>query len=131
VERSAAQIKDIMSRDYASVIKRRLDDVYKNVNSSPTGPQRERADKDTKSTFIVSAFIHFLERVFTLQIQILLNDLDVSSSHMDRLVKDLSSASLISQNFLESEVFKVRALISTLLDLVPQFQRVLRVSILT
>lgn len=45
-----------MTRDYASVIKRRLDDVYKAVNNNPAGPQRERADKDNKATFIVSVF---------------------------------------------------------------------------
>lgn len=48
---------------------------------------------------------------------------------MDRLVKDLLSASAISQNFLESEVSRVRTNISTLLELVPQFQSVLRVSV--
>ena len=54
MERIITQVKDVMSRDFALVIKKRLDDVYKNVNSNTTGPQRERADKETKSTFIVS-----------------------------------------------------------------------------
>ncbi|KAF8502459.1 COG4-domain-containing protein [Gautieria morchelliformis] len=109
VERTVAQIKDVMSREYASVIKKRLDDVYKYASSNPAGPQRERAEKENRSTFIL-----------------LLNDLDISSSHMDRLVKDILSAPVISQNFLESEVFRVRAYVTTLLELVPQFQSILR-----
>ena len=62
VERTVAQVKDVMSRDFASVIKKRLDDVYKNVNQSATGPQRERVDKENKSTFIVSVVVCFPRR---------------------------------------------------------------------
>ena len=66
VERTIPQIKDVISRDYTSVIKRRLDDVYKNVNPIPTGPQREKADKDNKSTFIVSISVPLLAHIFML-----------------------------------------------------------------
>ncbi|KAF8582204.1 COG4-domain-containing protein [Ramaria rubella] len=109
VERTTGQIKDVMSRDYASVIKKRLEDVYKNTNASTTGVQRERADKENKTTFIIY-----------------LNDLDISSSHMDRLVKDLLTSSTVSQSFLENEVPKIRVHISTLLELIPQFQNIVK-----
>lgn len=53
----------------------------------------------------------------------------MSSIHMDRLVKDLLSAPIISQNFAECEVSRVKAYVSTLLELGPQFQSIVRVSI--
>jgi len=52
------------------------------------------------------------------------NDLDLSSSHMDRLVKDILSSSTISQNFLDDESGNVKAYISGLLELIPRFQSI-------
>ena len=60
--------------------------------------------------------------------QILLNDLDISSSHMERLIKELHTSPAITQNFLESEVEQVKASISSFTNLVPRFRSTLRVS---
>ncbi|KAF8502545.1 COG4 transport protein-domain-containing protein [Hysterangium stoloniferum] len=109
VQRMTTQVKDVVSRDYAFVIKKRLEDVYKHASISATGPQRDKAEKELKSIFITH-----------------LNDLDISSSHIERLVKDLLGSSVVSQNFLQSETSPVVAHISALLDLVPQFQTILR-----
>ena len=62
--------------------------------------------------------------------QILLNDLDVSASHMDRLVKDLLAAPTIPQSFSADEVDAARASISSFSSIVPKFQSsILRVGV--
>ena len=61
--------------------------------------------------------------------QILLNDLDVSASHMDRLVKDLLGAPTIPQSFSAQEVDAARASISSFSSIVPKFQSILRVGV--
>lgn len=59
----------------------------------------------------------------------LLNDLDISTLHLDRLVKDVQGSPAIEQNFLDNEVADVRASISSLLTLSAKFKSTLRVSI--
>jgi hypothetical protein len=59
----------------------------------------------------------------------LLNDLDVSASHMDRLVKDLISSPVIPQTFPAEEVEAARTSISSFLSIVPKFQSTLRVGV--
>lgn len=59
--------------------------------------------------------------------QILLNDLDVSSSHMERLIRDLASSPAIIQNFLYSEVETVKESIQSMNNLIPRFRSILRV----
>lgn len=62
-------------------------------------------------------------------LQILLNDLDISSSHMERLVKDLKHSSSIEQHFLESEMEQVHDQLESLLKLNPTFRAMLKVSL--
>ena len=59
----------------------------------------------------------------------MLNDLDVSASHMDRLVKDLLSSPVIPQTFPTEEVEAARKGISSFLSIVPKFQSTLRVGV--
>ena len=59
----------------------------------------------------------------------LLNDLDISSLHLDRLVKDVQGSPAIEQNFLYNEVADVKASISSLLTLSAKFKSTLRVSL--
>ena len=59
----------------------------------------------------------------------MLNDLDVSASHMERLVKDLLSSPVIPQTFPAEEVEAARASISSLSSIVPKFQSTLRVGV--
>jgi len=61
-------------------------------------------------------------------IQAILNDLDVSSSHLERLSKDLAGNSNISQHFLESEQVKVKEAMLSLSALTPRFRSLTRVS---
>jgi conserved oligomeric Golgi complex subunit 4 len=59
--------------------------------------------------------------------QVLLNDLDVSASHTDRLIKDVVSSPSIEQNFLPHEHQPVKDALSSFLALVPRFKSILRV----
>ncbi|TDL25058.1 COG4-domain-containing protein [Rickenella mellea] len=105
------RIRDVMERDYVGVIKRRLDDVYRNAGGSGTG-SREKSDRENRLNFIVH-----------------LNDLDISSSHMERLVKDILSSHALQQNFLEQEITSVKAAFSSLLTLVNKFHSSLKAGI--
>jgi hypothetical protein len=62
-------------------------------------------------------------------IQTLLNDLDLSSQHLERLVKDAQSAPSIEQTYLFSEHASVRTAIGTLNTLSAKFKSTLRAGI--
>ncbi len=47
---------------------------------------------------------------------------------MERLVKDLSQSTLVSQHFLESEIDAVKNSLGLFLNLVPKYRSTLRVS---
>jgi len=47
-----------MEQDYIGIIKKKLEDVYRNAGVS--GPARgEKVDRDNRVAFIVSFFVHF------------------------------------------------------------------------
>ena len=64
-------------------------------------------------------------------LQILLNDLDVSSSHMERLIKELNSSQIISQSFLEAEIDNAKESVSSLSMIIPRFRSTLRVRVIS
>ncbi|KAL4246511.1 Conserved oligomeric Golgi complex subunit 4 [Abortiporus biennis] len=104
----------VMEKDYAGVIKRKLDDVFRIGGSGGGGGgigmgQRE---KEGRTAFII-----------------LLNDLDLSSSHMERLIRDITSSELVSQHFLERDVESVRKYISSFNNVIPRFRSILRAGI--
>ncbi|KAK0197415.1 COG4 transport protein-domain-containing protein [Armillaria mellea] len=85
VERTLQQLREVMERDYSGVIKKKLDDIYRAAGTS--GQTRgEKAEKENRLTFIT-----------------LLNDLDVSASHLERLTRDLVGSSTIGQHFNEHQ----------------------------
>ncbi|GJE97920.1 COG4-domain-containing protein [Phanerochaete sordida] len=108
VVKTAEALREVMDRDYAGVIKKKLDDVYRTGGAGPTA----RGEKESRQAFII-----------------LLNDLDVSSSHMERLTKELCASTLISQNFLDSEADAVRDAITSFNNLVPRFRSTLRAGV--
>jgi hypothetical protein len=85
-----------------------MDDVYRNAGVG----RGEKVERESRAAFII-----------------LLNDLDVSASHMDRLVKDLLSAPVIPQSFSAEGVDAARASISSFSSIVPKFQSILRVGV--
>jgi len=86
VESTFQQLRDVMERDYITIIKKKLDDVYRTTSSSGSHVRAERLEKENRITFIT-----------------LLNDLDISSSHLERLMRDLSGAQAITQQFIDEE----------------------------
>jgi hypothetical protein len=59
--------------------------------------------------------------------QVLLNDLDVSASHMDRLINDIVASPSIEQKFLPHEHQCMKDAVSSFLALAPRFRSILRV----
>ncbi|KAF8479032.1 COG4-domain-containing protein [Russula ochroleuca] len=108
VERTAAALRSVIENDYAGTIRRKMDDVYRNAGVG----RGEKVERESRAAFII-----------------LLNDLDVSASHMDRLVKDLLSSPVIPQTFPAEEVEAARTGISSFLNIVPKFQSTLRVGV--
>ncbi|KAH9857731.1 COG4-domain-containing protein [Lenzites betulinus] len=111
VERTTEQLRDVMDKDYARVIKQKLDNVYKGGSGGP-GTRGEKVERENRQSFII-----------------LLNDLDISSLHMERLVKDLAQSPLIPQHFLDSEVDLVRTSLNSFMNLVPKFRSTLRAGV--
>lgn len=60
--------------------------------------------------------------------QILLNDLDISASHLERLTRDLIESTLIPQNFTDAEGEEAKSHISAFQSLAGRFRTTLRVS---
>lgn len=113
VEKTSEFLQSVMDKDYAGIIKKKLDDVYRTGGVSGTGGVRgEKAERELRQSFII-----------------LLNDLDVSSTHMERLIRDFLGSQTISQNFLEFEVPTVRESLSSFTSLVPKFRSTLRAGI--
>jgi len=101
-----------MDRDYAGVIKRKLDDVYRIAGGSGPTVRGEKAERENRSAFII-----------------LLNDLDVSSSHLERLSKDLIGYPTISQHFIEAELSSVKSAVSSFSTLAIKFRSTLRAGV--
>lgn len=117
-----------MDHDYAGGIKGKLDDVYRSAGNTGGGGRGEKSERECRTSFIVGtpcrrgfcADTTFLNKIH-------LNDLDVSSSHMERLTKDLLGHQTITQLFLDSEQLAVKKIISSLTGSVPKFRSALRV----
>jgi len=101
-----------MDRDYIGVIKKKLDDVYRNASNTGSPARGEKAEREHRIAFLI-----------------LLNDLDISSSHMDRLVKDLLRQPSISQHYTDDEYESISTAMSSLSSLVPKFRSTLRTGV--
>lgn len=126
MDQTLTLLKEVFERDYISVIKRKMDDVYR--NAGPTGSARpDRVEKENRVAFIVSArLISKWVNLFFQQVQ--LNDLDISNSHLERLVHDLAESTLITQHFQEDEQLVVKEKLSSLGSLSLRLKSSLRVS---
>ncbi|KAJ6546418.1 COG4 transport protein-domain-containing protein [Mycena vulgaris] len=109
VEQMFEQLRDIMDRDYIGVIKKKLDDVYRTSGSSGQNTRGEKAERENRAAFII-----------------LLNDLDLSSSHLERLTRDLVTNPTINQHFLEIQQPIVKTHIGGFSNLVAKFRSALR-----
>ena len=59
VEKTLQQLREVIDRDYAGVIKRKSDDVYKNY-TAPSNVRPDRVERENRLTFIVSYRFLFL-----------------------------------------------------------------------
>ncbi|KAJ3877469.1 COG4 transport protein-domain-containing protein [Lentinula edodes] len=112
VERMAEQLRDILEKDYAVVLKKKMDEVYRSAGTSGQLVRGEKADRENRLAFAV-----------------ILNDLDVSSSHLERLIRDLLGNGAINQYFLLSQQQLVKDVFASLSSLVTKFRSASRVGI--
>ncbi|KAJ7273448.1 COG4 transport protein-domain-containing protein [Mycena haematopus] len=116
VEQMFEQLRDIMDKDYVGVIKKKLDDVYRSSGSSGPNARGEKAERENRAAFIAGSF----------RCAILLNDLDLSSSHLERLTRDLATSPASTQHFLDIEHPVVKNHITGFSNLVAKFRSALR-----
>ncbi|KAI6111538.1 COG4 transport protein-domain-containing protein [Pisolithus croceorrhizus] len=107
VESTTTILKEVMERDYAGGIKNKLDDTYRNIGSSSARP--ERSERESRSSLVI-----------------LLNDLDVSLSHMDRLTKDLLAYPAGTQLYLDAEQQGIKSAIMSLSGSIAKFAAILK-----
>ncbi|KIK45917.1 hypothetical protein CY34DRAFT_22317 [Suillus luteus UH-Slu-Lm8-n1] len=112
IERMTDLLKDFMDHDYVGGIKRKLDDVYRTAANTGGGGRGEKSERECRTSFII-----------------LLNDLDLSSSHMEQLTKDLLGHQTITQLFLDAEQPHVKRVISSLTGSVAKFRSALKVGV--
>ncbi|KAH8829698.1 COG4 transport protein-domain-containing protein [Flagelloscypha sp. PMI_526] len=112
VPRALEQVRDILDREYAGVIRRKLEDVYRPGGSASSGVRGEKTERESRVSFII-----------------LLNDLDISSSHLERLLRDFSASSILPQHFVPAEETLVRQALTSLTSLSTKFKGILRVGI--
>ncbi|RXW21014.1 hypothetical protein EST38_g4842 [Candolleomyces aberdarensis] len=111
ISRMTEQLRDIIDRDYIAVYKKKLDDVYKNPVGA-SGPRLDKGERESRIAFIT-----------------LLNDLDLSTSHLERLSLELSDSPSIAQHFLENDQPNVKKLISSLSGSTSKMKSTLRAGI--
>ena len=57
VEKTSDFLQSVMDKDYASIIKKKLDDVYKTAGVSGAGGVRgEKVERELRQSFIVSVY---------------------------------------------------------------------------
>ena len=105
VTRMTNLLKDIIDKDYSGGIKSKLDEVYRSSGSTISSTRSDMSELGSRNMFVM-----------------LLNDLDVSCSHMERLVKDMGDHPSLSQLFLKMEVEGVKKAIMSLNTMIPKFR---------
>ncbi|ESK88432.1 intra-golgi transport-related protein [Moniliophthora roreri MCA 2997] len=110
VQRMMEQLRNVLEEDYIDILKKKLQDVYRNA---PPGQSRnEKIDRDNRNAYIT-----------------ILNDLDVSSSHLERLTRDLSSNGPINQFFMVTQQDAAKGQLASLSGLTTKFKSTVRVGV--
>ncbi|KAG8912577.1 hypothetical protein FRC02_005936 [Tulasnella sp. 418] len=108
-------VKPIVERDFAGVVRRKMEEIYATGaagqgRSGVTGAAgREKQERENRNAFIIY-----------------LNDLDISASHMDTLIKSTLSSPIIQQSFADDEVQPAQAEFSSLSSLILRFKSILK-----
>ena len=97
-------LREVIDVDFTGFLKRKLEDVYRVAGTMSSASRGDKGDRESRIACMVSN-LTVCHRLFcsSKHHKLILNDLDVSSLHLDRLMKDFLVHPTISQNFLESE----------------------------
>ncbi|KAG7092221.1 hypothetical protein E1B28_008588 [Marasmius oreades] len=110
VQRLMQKLREVLEEDYINVLKKKLQDVYRNA---PVGQStNQKSERENRHAYIV-----------------ILNDLDVSSSHLDRLCKDLTTTGPINQFFMFSQQSTAKEQLATFSTLTTKFRSTTRVGV--
>lgn len=63
VDRTLERLWEVMDRDYAGVIKKKLDDVYRTSGTSGTNMRGDKGERENRLAFIVRFHLRYLRRV--------------------------------------------------------------------
>ncbi|KAF5376567.1 hypothetical protein D9757_008273 [Collybiopsis confluens] len=112
VEQMTEHLCQILEKDYAGVLKKKMDDVYRSVGSTGQTVRGEKADRENRLSFAV-----------------ILNDLDVSSSHLQHLIHDILTNEAIVRYFPNTYQSTVKDFLLSLSVLVTKFRSISRVGV--
>ncbi|KAF9264914.1 COG4-domain-containing protein [Marasmius fiardii PR-910] len=110
VQRMMENLREVMEEDYINVLKKKLQDVYRNAPAGQSANQK--SDRENRQAYII-----------------ILNDLDVSSSHLELLCKDLTTSGPIGQFFTSSQQPAAKEQLSTFSALTTKFRSTTRVGV--
>jgi hypothetical protein len=54
VQRTLAQLREVVEKDYIGIIKRKLDDVYRNAAAPGSNARADKIERENRMSFIVS-----------------------------------------------------------------------------
>ncbi|XP_006458408.1 hypothetical protein AGABI2DRAFT_115438 [Agaricus bisporus var. bisporus H97] len=109
VQRTLEQLREVIEQDYIGIIRKKLDDVYRNAVVSGSHARADKMERENRMMFII-----------------LLNDLDISTSHLERLVREFMEGSMVSQNFTDAQGEKVRSCLAEFQSSAGKFKGPLR-----
>lgn len=121
-------IRSIMERDFAQVLKKRMESVFTLLGSNQgRADERERREKDARLIYTVCPMIFC--RSWLIMFQAYVNNLDLASDYIVRVVSDfLQEQSLEQQYYLESEQRDARQAMKHIQGCEDRFRTVLKVN---
>lgn len=125
-----SNIRIIMERDFAQVLKRRMEGVFTMLGTNQgRADEKERREKEALSLYIVSLVDRCWDIVEGLG-QVYLNNLDLASDYITRLVSEFLQQPFIEQNYyLEREAKEAQTSLKSVQNLEDRFRSVLKVGI--
>jgi len=128
VGQTLERLREVVDKDYIGIIKKKLDDVYRNQNAPGSNARVDKIERENRMSFTVRSLGLSYGYNLTRE-QILLNDLDISASHLERLTRDLAEGTIISQNFTNAEEKVVKSHIIGFQSIESKLKSTLRVGI--
>lgn len=128
VGQTLEQLREVVDKDYIGIIKKKLDDVYRNQNTPGSNARADKIERENRMSFTVRSLGLPCGYNLTRE-QILLNDLDILASHLERLTRDLAEGTIISQNFTNAEEKMVKSHIIGFQSIESKLKSTLRVGI--